>query len=263
MGLHEVRCGRSLRSWLVRLVVVVVGLALTAACGGAMGKSYPPYRYRLTVEVETPQGLRTGSSVIEVRTAMAGPNSIPSPGALSIRAKGQAVAVDLPNGQTLFALLRSDRDRDWLNNAYLLQVPYPTVPEVKARTPDGKWTAAASFDLVMERVQASRGVFVLPRRREVLGRQAGAWPMFARFRNIRAARSVEPVNPDDLSATFGKGYAVRRLTVERTDDPVTTGIAARLPKADERGFFNWDGQSNPDDPEKYAFGMDDFARGVQ
>lgn len=219
MGLPTVLCGGTLRGWLLRLLVMLC-LALTAACGGGMGKTYPPYRYRLTVEVETPQGLRTGSSVIEVHTAMAGPNSIPSPGQIFMRAKGEAVAVDLPNGQTLFALLRSDWDEDWATNAYLLQVPYPTQQEVKARAADGKWTAAAQFDLWMERALAAHGVFTLPRMRDLGGRQVSGWPMFVRFRDIRDPATVDSIDPDKMAALLGKGYAVRAITAARTEDPV-------------------------------------------
>ena len=96
-------------------------MALPAGC--SLIDRTPDYRYRLTVEVDTPQGLRTGSSVIEVQTSVAGEYSIPSPGAVSHRVRGEAVAVDLPGGQTLFALLRSDNDIDWASRVMFMLAP--------------------------------------------------------------------------------------------------------------------------------------------
>src|SRR3546814_12102512 len=64
-------------------------------------------RYRMTVEVETPTGVRSGSSVIET-TITKGPRTGQGSG-LTATMKGEAIAVDLGSGQTLFALLNGDR----------------------------------------------------------------------------------------------------------------------------------------------------------
>ncbi|HAW37080.1 MAG TPA: hypothetical protein DCX71_13555, partial [Erythrobacter sp.] len=50
---------------------VMLCLALTVA-GCSLTDQTPVYRYRLTVEVDTPDGVKTGSSVIEVDTEVAG-----------------------------------------------------------------------------------------------------------------------------------------------------------------------------------------------
>ncbi len=63
------------------------------ACTAAEDKA-PDYRYRLTVEVDTPEGVKTGS-------------------------------VDLPGGRTLFALLRSDNDIEW--SAHVMQGLAPKI----------------------------------------------------------------------------------------------------------------------------------------
>jgi hypothetical protein len=41
-------------------------------------------------------------------------------------------------------------------------------------------------------------------------------------------KSVTKLGPDNLSAKFGKGVKLKRITVERTDDAVTSGIEERL-----------------------------------
>lgn len=94
-------------------VAVACGIGLLLASCGLGGDGPPTYRYRLTVEVDTPEGLRTGSSVIEVTQRMVRPGSDPASKAVRRRARGEAVAVDLPAGRTLFALLRSDNDTSW------------------------------------------------------------------------------------------------------------------------------------------------------
>lgn len=250
--------------WLLRLLLLP-SLLLTAACGDVLGKSYPPYRYRLTVEVETPQGLRQGSSVIEVQTLKEGALSLSGGGAggdVVNRVKGQAVAVDLPNGQTLFALLRSDWDRDWPATVFALQVPYPTQQEVAARSPDGEWNPQRNFEMWMDRIEVAHGVVDLPRLRKLGPDQVSAWPMFARFRVARDPRSIERVDVDHLPAVFGAGYKVHRICLERTDDRVTTGIFARLPKADAKGFYNSDGKLRANTLNDHVFGLDEFSRGI-
>ena len=69
-------------------------------------------RYRMTVAVQTPQGIRTGSAVREVKVIYHDSwlENLPFPlegGQAHVEFKGEGVAVDLPGGQTLFALLSS------------------------------------------------------------------------------------------------------------------------------------------------------------
>src|SRR3546814_12072052 len=75
----------------------------------------------LTVEVETPTGVRSGSSVIET-TITKGPRTGQGSG-LTATMKGEAVAVDLGSGQTLFALLNGDRQAASDYHANLLGNP--------------------------------------------------------------------------------------------------------------------------------------------
>src|SRR5262245_578483 len=76
-----------------------------AALTGCSGPVYT-YRYRLTVEVDTPEGLKSGSSVIETtvqdNTESWGP---PESRMVRSRTKGEAVFVDLGSGKHVIALL--------------------------------------------------------------------------------------------------------------------------------------------------------------
>ena len=90
-----------------------LSLALALALGSC-GYRQESLHYRLTVEVETPEGVKTGSSVIGVDLSDTGKSAWLPPEALGVTAelRGEAVAVDLPGGQVLFALLRAEQDSD-------------------------------------------------------------------------------------------------------------------------------------------------------
>lgn len=193
---------------------------LTVAALFVMGCSVgddntPDYRYRLTVEVETPQGVHSGSSVIEVEQTM-GRSAGSGFGAIIMRrVRGEAVAVELPNGSTVFALLRSDDDVDWASH-----VVANMAPELGGEA----WEE--SFDNVLLLEAESE----LPRQWPAVGglEDRSAYPMLVTFADLDDPTSVERVNPDDLAATFGEGFHLKRITVQLTNDPVTTGIDERL-----------------------------------
>jgi hypothetical protein len=52
--------------------------------------------------------------------------------------------------------------------------------------------------------------------------------MLVTFGNLRDPMSVTEVDPANLSAQFGEGVRLRRITVQVTDDDVTEGIERRL-----------------------------------
>ena len=77
----EVLAGRA------RVAVLALAPLALAACGLSEDGA-PDYRYRLTVEVDTPQGVKTGSSVIEVQQRFVRPGSNPAGRAMSFRTRG-------------------------------------------------------------------------------------------------------------------------------------------------------------------------------
>lgn len=178
---------------------------MVAACG----TKHESFRYRLTVEVETPQGLRTGSSVIEVDVSQTGENAWATPEARGLRFKicGEAVAVDLPNGQVLFALLSGE---DSPQRAAGL--PYAALDP-----PDFE----GEFDYIKKTrtLERTDGLGVVP---------SNVYPMLVTFGDLADPASVERVDPADLAASVGEGVRLKRITVQMTDDPVTTGIEKRL-----------------------------------
>ncbi|MEN7538512.1 hypothetical protein [Aurantiacibacter flavus] len=216
-------------------VLAVLALAIATAFlwgWGFFDPGLPDYRYRLTVEVETPEGLKTGSSVIEVKTSVAGRNIVPMPGAVSHRVRGEAVMVDLGARGVLFALLRSDDNFDWASNvAYRLA---PKMPRV--RDAEGRLDSDSDFEAQYATMLEHREPIELPRTFPDVGhlKNQPARPMLVRFGDIEDPSTVEQVDPDDLAFTFGPGVRLRRITVQLTGDPVTKGIVERLPWLPDR-----------------------------
>ena len=153
-------------------------------------------------------------------------------------ARGEAVAVDLPGRKVLFALLTlpgsSEGAAGFAEDAF------------SARIPLGDDDYAKRLDALKQQ----RGVGVLPPHdprydlksyRQLGGdviTQVGprrtdnlfaSYPMLVTFGNLNDPKSVIRVDPAHLDNTFGPGVQLKRITVQITDQPVTTGIDRRLP----------------------------------
>lgn len=185
-------------------IVILTSLGLTA-CNPFGG--IHTYRYRVTVEVDTSQGVRSGSSVWET-SALEG-SGIPDRGVRS-RARGEAVAVDLPGG-TLFALLRGQNmDADY---------PSGVVPSHLKAHPQPGADAVKNWGEIMRTIAETKPTFELyPDER----------PLLVRFRDLGNPATVEKVDPADLASSFGPGTRLRRIAVAVTDDDVTVGIERRF-----------------------------------
>lgn len=181
------------RGLLAALGLASAGLAI--ALGGCSFR--PSFRYKMTVEVQTPQGVKTGHAVREVSF------SARANGGDYGHVKGEAVAIDLPNGDVLFALLTSgDGDVDYAGNTMASLF---------------KQLGSDTIQLWPDPPRVSAPIIGDP------------LPMLVRFRDVSDPRSVERVDKANLAATFGIGYALKRITVEKTDEPVTVGIGTQLP----------------------------------
>jgi hypothetical protein len=184
---------------------ILATLAVMPLAGCGKFQQLPTYRYRLTVAIDTPEGVRTGSSVIEVRSSDGISAANPAGSQLFVRTSGQAVTIDLPGRRTLFALLtQPGRVAGVGATSYALEA---VVPDIR------------DYALALATLKKRRAPAELP---------PEGYPMLVWFRDINDPGSVEKVAPDDLAATFGPGYAVHNITAQITDDPVTKGIENRL-----------------------------------
>ena len=154
------------------------------ACGESL-----TYRYRLTIEVDTPEGLRTGSSVIETtttdRTKSWGP---PESRIISSRVRGEAVFVDLGEGRNVVALLaHGDQGDDGLDFDWL-------IPGVLGRSP------VRNSNLIK-----TPGVYTVP---------PYLVPTLVTFKKTTDPSSGLIISKSDFPRIFGPGYAFRRAIVE-------------------------------------------------
>jgi hypothetical protein len=218
------------RRGVIGLLTAAAGVLLLGGCG--LVNSNYTYRYRITVEVDTLEGLKTGFAVHE---AIVGKSNVDL-GELSakrgMRTRGEAVAVDLPGGQTLFALMPNSRltqsvldpewKNDWVESAMRI---------TSGNTPKGPLP-------------------MTPGKPGPVGLETG-YPMLVAFTDISDPASVMLVDPADLAASFGAGVRLKRITVQITDDPVTSRIVKRLEwLKSHRGSLDYSGKLHPENPEK-------------
>ena len=224
---------------LSRLAALLAPASLLAACDP------PPIRYKMTVEVETPEGLRIGSAVREVRYHPDKGGWFPLGESRShFSFKGEAVAVDVGRGQTLFALLSNGpgssdfagRIPEWLLGYGKGQKPTAESVELYPTSPPPPFTP-------------NGGIFM---------------PKLVRFRDTREPTSVEAVKPDALAESFGPGVKLKRITVQATGEPLTAGIGTRLTwlgiHPETRLDKDYLGSANPNTSQRLSYG--DFRRGT-
>ena len=198
---------------LTKALLILAALALGAVMWWKI--NYPTYAWnqKLTVTVSTPRGEVSGSSVVAVswnRNFFSGGWGGP-PFHLTLR--GEATTVDLGEGQFLFAVLGYHGSKQCTG-----LIPLKLLRQKLPLQSDDDYWAPDTFN----RVQAARrrGPITLPQQ---------LYPVFLRFRDIKDRSTVERVDPDNLTKSFGPGVRLVRVTIEITDEPVTQGIRKVLP----------------------------------
>jgi hypothetical protein len=191
-------------------LLTMASAALLSGCG-----SGPlTIRYRLTLEVETPEGTKTGSGVIEhaaryndgvLRGLGAGPG-------LAVATRGEAVITDLGARGLLLCLLTRDLARPGSTDELLLPKIFPF----------DKWGGSQEdYSTYLGRLESRKPVANAPLER---------LPMLARLRDPRDPATAERVDPSNLAATFGAGVRLVRVTAQITDDPLAAPtIENKLP----------------------------------
>lgn len=180
-------------------------------------------RYKVTVEVDDNGMQRTGSSVMSF--ALSKPTvALVSP--YNAKFRGEAVAVDLGNGRTLFALL-VDEQGDGGGIQMLPERLFRDLSSGSERVRNIK-DIASNEGLVRD---VPRFWPAISDSREPMVQ----YPLLVRFRSPDQPESIEAVAPDALEQAFGPGVRLKRITAEITDAPVTDGIKRRLPWLAEVG----------------------------
>ena len=167
---------------------------------------YPDYdyRYKITVEVATPEGVKKGSSVIAVHTTQM-PEKLRGlfgGHAKTPHATGEAPFVDLGERGILFTAFQKRSSRRLFSNFYNKThnlnpktggIPdYATTKDFKAELPEN-W-----------------------------------YPSLVRFTDVNNPMSVEEVTPDNMANLFGEGVKVQSVTIEATEEPLQWKLEKEL-----------------------------------
>jgi hypothetical protein len=169
------------------LAAILAGCLLMAGCGKQWS-----WHEKIVVEVETPAGVVTGSSVIR-RSLTHQDSSLAPPEArgASSGISGEAVVVEVATGRYLFALLKD------LPSSFEVFFPGEAPVEVADRFENLRETRELAPD---------------------------QYPMLVTFTDINDPATVREVDPDNLAATFGPGVSLKRITLEVADEEVTEGM---------------------------------------
>jgi hypothetical protein len=171
------------------------------------------YRFRMTVVVETPDGVKSGSSVYQIDVAQR-LQVTPESQVRKVALTGESVAVEIAPGRTLFTLLKTVSNND---SIFLMSL--------RSLQPNCRQTYGSAEECTID-AMVSRLSKAGPGKPFIV--KPENYPMMVRFGNLNDPSSVELVDPDDLAASFGEGVRLKRITVQLTDDPLTTGIEKRL-----------------------------------
>lgn len=177
-----------------RMVLMIAVLAVCLSGCDFFGFNSWEWRQRLVLEVETPNGLVSGGSVVAVKAGTT-PKWLPGEGAggMGSKTEGEASFVEVAPGRHLFALLGNERE-------LALTIFFPE-------------SALSTFERA-ERLETLREIRELPRER---------YPLLVTFTNIADPKTAKRVDPNDLATAFGPGVSLKRITLEITNDKVTEG----------------------------------------
>lgn len=210
-----------------RLLGMMAALGATALAGC---ETLGVYRFRLTVEIDTPQGVRSGSSVMQVRYGLSlNFNGGGQQGDTDL--VGEGVYVDLGGGRHVVAvlgqpLLRSGAwERKFLPANVLLHGSsgLQQIKDLKAEGRDLEGSADVPFDQIPSMVTFERSND--PASAKVVWGKGFTETEDAQGYRVRAVRV------DDFAETFGPGHGLRRVWLEMVarDTPITSQLGTRFP----------------------------------
>lgn len=184
------------------------------------------WRYRVTVEIETPEGLKIGSAVhqISIQTPLIDWPDIGNPANF----QGEAVVVDLGERGKVFTLISNQSWQNGLYQAFPIEAP----------------TSKKGIETYKKTIKPG---------------MTSEWktnqPTMVTFSDLNNPLTVEPVYSqrydseqkvfvavvDRFKEIFGQGVGLKRIIVETTEDPITWGLINSLPWLHEYYNMRLDG----------------------
>jgi hypothetical protein len=198
-------------SFLIRIIAVAAMSFCLASCGRTES-----YRYKLTLAVNTPDGIKRGSSVVE---DVFWNFWFPEKG-IGHKLRGEALYLDLGlGGRPLIALLTSQlhpkygKEQSWSRDGG------PT-RNLLSRLYDVTSPPSASVWNYISEIARMRGAHKIT---------ADDLPDLVTFADTNDPKSVLEVDPNNLQAALGPNVSWNEITLESTDEPITKGIELKLP----------------------------------
>lgn len=192
----------------------LLGLLALLVGGDQIRINRPDHKFRLTVEVTTPDGIKSASGVLAVV-----PDRNHNRGGRTTM-RGEAVLVDLGQGKNLVALLAHQQGA---------KLDFDDINYVALRAYGVARGNRVSFK------DMSRQSGIVPVQGELI-------PVLVSFGDLKDPKSARLVASGHAEAILGEGYAIRGLTAEAVPngfwpidfggalgEPVTRGIEAKLP----------------------------------
>lgn len=214
----------------MRALAIVVVVFLVGAIGYALVYPTLSYRFRITLNVETPDGVKAGSSVMEVRHRQ-------YPAWISL---GNNTGESSLSGDAIFVNLGADNRGKPRNLFGLLALGQ------QAESIDFYQLPGKAFEPLWRRQSAAfRGaaeeVAKLPVGTKV-ELSSDQLPTLLTFSDISDPASGRLIAPDEFSTVFGAGVRLQSATIEIVPsgnrlgiggEPITRGVARHLPWWDE------------------------------
>ena len=179
----------------LRLAALLLALVSLTACGETHR-----WHQKTILEVETPNGLVSGGSVVEASVSwFGGIDKAMSSSAVSNGLRGEASFVEVAQGKYLFALLYTEE-------AARTTALFTDNPREEARH-------------VTERLQTLKETRTL---------KPEKYPMLVTFTDVSNPKTVKLVDPENLAAAFGPGFALKSVKLELTDEKLTEGAVGHV-----------------------------------
>ncbi len=210
------------KPWVIVLAIIVVVFAVIAS-GMTDLYTSAKVRYKITVNVETPEGLISGSAITEVRNwdsvllESISPPEVVNPA----KVRGEAVVVDLGKRGILFALLKGYK----FGENYSDRILYETF---------GGGTNISGLR-ELRRLKAGQKATLPPYH----------YPMLVTFKDLNNPKTVAPIfQAEDvkLEELFGEGVHVRDITIEITDENIVWKVKSYIPWLNDYYNQMFDGQ---------------------
>lgn len=197
---------------LLKLFIIICFGFVLAGCSDTY-----QWNEKVTLEVETPDGLKTASAVQSV-TVVHTKAGLPEMKGVRVSIRGEAVVMEVSPGRYLFALLKG-QDNQWqrfslIHDRKLTELFREVIPPKKGQYKDP--------------TQAERVTLTLKTKGHVIDIPKSYYPLLVAFKDIKDPATVEKVFHSDLAATFGPGIKLKRITIEVTDEPVTKGRVEKV-----------------------------------